>query len=69
MKKLLLSGLLMVSALSFAAPWTITTTCGVVGTIQIADNATTAQITQAVSQYNYNQCGVRPAKITLTIEP
>ncbi|SIS80227.1 hypothetical protein SAMN05421786_102207 [Chryseobacterium ureilyticum] len=69
MKKLFFTGLLMVSTLSFAASWTITTTCGVVGTIQIADNASTSQVAQAVSQYNYNQCGVRPAKINLSIEP
>ena len=69
MKKLLFSGLLMISALSFAATWTVTTTCGVVGKIEIADNATTSQVAQAVSQYNYNQCGVRPAKINLSLEP
>ena len=69
MKKLFLSGFILATVALNAATWTVTTTCGVVGSIQIADNATTQQVAQAVSQYNYNQCGVRPAKITLTIEP
>lgn len=56
-------------ALSATTTWTVTTTCGVVGNIQMADNATTQQVAQAVTQYNQAQCGVKPSKITLTIAP
>lgn len=69
MKKSFILGLLAISTILSAKVWTVTTTCGVVGNINIADNATTAQIAAAVSQYNYNNCGVRPAKVILSIEP
>lgn len=69
MKKLIILSSMFASIVLSAATWTVTTTCGVVGTIQISDNATTQQVAQAVSQYNYNQCGVRPAKVNLSVEP
>ena len=69
MKKLIILSSILASITLSAATWTVTTSCGVVGNIQIADNATTQQVAQAVSQYNLTQCGVKPTKITLSIAP
>lgn len=51
----------------FAAKWTISTSCGTTVTKEISDNATVDQIKAAVSQVNYNECGVRPSTITLIV--
>ena len=67
MKKLLIATMLVASFALEAATWTVTTTCGVIGTLNISDNATTTQVAAAVSQYNYNVCGVRPKTVTLTL--
>jgi hypothetical protein len=69
MKKLFIAALLVVSVVVEAKLYEVTTTCGVVGTINMSDNATAAQIAAAASQYNYNQCGVRPTKVILTLTP
>ncbi|WP_434978151.1 hypothetical protein [Daejeonia sp. YH14] len=69
MKKLLLIATLSVVGVTStvsAKIWYVTTSCGVQGSINIADNASADQIKQAVSQYNYNNCGVYASQITLT---
>lgn len=68
MKKLVIFGLLATSTILSAKVWTVTTSCGVKGNIELVDNATTEQILQAVRQYNYNQCGTIPKKVILTLE-
>lgn len=67
MKKLILGCAMLATTFAFAKTWTITTSCGIVVTKNISDNATIAQIKDAVSQVNQNECGVRPTSITLTI--
>ena len=67
MKKVFLSVFMLVCVLANATVWNVTTTCGVQGSINIAGNATTQQIVDAVATYNYNNCGVYPRAVTLTI--
>ncbi|HFK5552508.1 TPA: hypothetical protein ACGZ9Q_000542 [Elizabethkingia anophelis] len=68
MKKLFLfSAILLGVGQMFAAKWTISTSCGTTVTKEISDNATVDQIKAAVSQVNYNECGVRPSTTTLVI--
>lgn len=69
MKKLLTTGLVLAAIALQARVYHVTTSCGVQGNLTVADNATMDQISQAVSQYNYNNCGVRPTKITFSINP
>ncbi|WP_407484389.1 hypothetical protein [Elizabethkingia meningoseptica] len=68
MKKLFLfSAILLGAGQIFAATWTISTSCGTTVTKEISDSATVDQVKAVVSQVNYNECGVRPAKIVLTL--
>ncbi len=67
MKKLFLVLIVFVSVGVNAKEWHVSTSCGVTGSINIADNASVEQIKDAVSQYNYNNCGVKPTKVTLTL--
>lgn len=67
MKKIFLTLILFVSLSITAKEWNVTTTCGVTGTINIADNASVQQITDAVATYNYMNCGLYPRKVTITV--
>ena len=66
MKKKFLSLFFLLVITLNAQVWTVTTTCGVVGNINIADNATVSQIAAAVRQFNYNSCGVTPKIVRIT---
>lgn len=67
MKKLFLIAILLVSVTMNAKVWSVTTSCGVIGTINMADDATVQQVRDAVATYNFMHCGVYPTKVTLTI--
>ncbi|QZK89298.1 hypothetical protein K5V07_01835 [Flavobacterium sp. CHNK8] len=67
MKKIFLVLIVFVSVGVNAKEWNVSTTCGVTGSINIADNASVEQIRDAVSMYNFNNCGVYPKKVTITI--
>ncbi|OYQ48246.1 hypothetical protein CHU92_00760 [Flavobacterium cyanobacteriorum] len=67
MKKIFLAAILLVCLTMNARVWNVTTTCGVIGTINIADNATLKQITDAVATYNLMHCGVYPKTVKLTV--
>jgi hypothetical protein len=67
MKKVFLSVFMLVCVLANAKVWYITTSCGVRGSINMADNATLQQLVDAVAMYNANHCGVYPSKVTITM--
>lgn len=67
MKKIFLAAILLVSVTMNARVWNVTTTCGVIGTIKMADNATLQQITDAVATYNLVHCGVYPKVVRITV--
>jgi hypothetical protein len=67
MKKIFLATILLVGLSMNAKIWNVTTTCGVTGTINIVDNATMQQVTDAVATYNFMHCGSYPKKVTLTL--
>jgi hypothetical protein len=67
MKKVFLAVILLFSLTMSAKVWNVRTTCGVVGSINMADNATMQQIADAVATYNFNHCGVYPSKVTITV--
>lgn len=67
MKKVFLAVVLLFSVAMNAKVWNVRTTCGVVGSINMADNATMQQIAAAVATYNFNHCGVYPSKVTINV--
>ena len=67
MKKIFIVAILLVGFSMNAKVWTVTTSCGVIGTINMADNASIQQVTDAVATYNLMHCGVYPKKVTLTL--
>ena len=65
MKKILIAAILLVGFSMNAKVWNVTTTCGVIGTINVADNATVQQLTDAIATYNLMHCGVYPKVVRI----
>jgi hypothetical protein len=65
MKRLFLAAILLVSLTMNARVWNVTTTCGVIGQINVADNATVQQLTNAIATYNLMHCGVYPKVVKI----
>jgi hypothetical protein len=65
MKKIFLAAILLFSVTMNARVWNVTTTCGVIGQINVADNATVQQLTDAVATYNLMHCGVYPKVVRI----
>lgn len=66
MKKIFLAAVLFASLSMNAKEWKVTTTCGVVGTINLAENATVSQLTAAIATFNFMNCGTYPKTVTIT---
>ncbi len=65
MKKIFLLSILLITFSMNAQIWNVTTTCGVIGQINVADNATVQQLTDAIATYNYVNCGFYPTKVRI----
>lgn len=65
MKNLFLATILLVSLTMNARMWNVSTSCGVKGQINMADNATVQQLTDAVATYNFMHCGVYPKSVKI----
>ena len=65
MKKILLATILLAGFNMNAKVWNVSTTCGVSGKINMADNATVQQLTDAVATYNLMHCGTYPKTVKI----